>query len=139
MHKGECFCGSVKVEAEGEPEVMLYCHCSSCREWSAGPINAAVLWKSENVKIVQGEENLNTYNKTEGSTRTWCTKCGGHLMNVHPTMGMTDLYHAITPQLEFNPMFHVHYGETVLKIADGLPKFKDLPKDIGGSGETLEE
>ena len=29
-------------------------------------------------------------------------------------------------------MFHVHYGETILKVADGLPKFKDLPKDIGG-------
>ena len=34
-------------------------------------------------------------------------------------------------------MFHVHYGETVLKVADGLPKFKDLPKDIEGGPEKL--
>jgi hypothetical protein len=30
-HKGECFCGAVKVEVSGEPEAMGYCHCRSCR------------------------------------------------------------------------------------------------------------
>ena len=34
-HKGECFCGAVHVEVSGEPEVMGYCHCQSCRSWSA--------------------------------------------------------------------------------------------------------
>jgi hypothetical protein len=34
---------------------------------------------------------------------------------------------------------HVNYGETVLRIRDGKPKFKDFPKDFGGSGETVAE
>ena len=29
--------------------------------------------------------------------------------------------------------------ETVLRIKDGLPKMKDMPKEMGGSGETLPE
>jgi hypothetical protein len=34
---------------------------------------------------------------------------------------------------------HVHYGEKVLSVKDGLPKFKDFPKDFGGSGDVLPE
>ena len=44
-HKGECFCGAVQIEVSGEPEAMGYCHCRSCRSWSAGPVNAFTLWK----------------------------------------------------------------------------------------------
>jgi hypothetical protein len=31
------------------------------------------------------------------------------------------------------------YQETALRIKDGLPKIKDLPKEMGGSGEALAE
>jgi len=34
---------------------------------------------------------------------------------------------------------HVHYGEKVLAQRDGLPKFKDFPKEFGGSGDMLPE
>jgi len=34
---------------------------------------------------------------------------------------------------------HVNYESTVLPIKDGLPKLKDFPKELGGSGETLAE
>jgi len=34
---------------------------------------------------------------------------------------------------------HVNYQETVLPIKDGLPKFKDVPADMGGSGVALPE
>ena len=36
----------------GEPAAMGYCHCSSCREWSAGPVNAFSLWPPDSVKSV---------------------------------------------------------------------------------------
>jgi hypothetical protein len=34
---------------------------------------------------------------------------------------------------------HVHYQESVLRIKDGLPKFKDVPKELGGSGVSVDE
>jgi hypothetical protein len=37
------------------------------------------------------------------------------------------------------PKLHVHYQERVLPLPDGLPKFRDLPKETGGSGDTLPE
>ena len=135
--KGRCFCGAVEITVTGDPVLMGYCHCESCRRWSAGPVNAFTLWKPEAVKVTAGAENIGTYNKTEGSSRKWCKLCGGHLMTDHPGMGLVDVYAAVLPDLEFKPREHVHYQETVLRIHDSLPKNRDLPKAAGGSGVLL--
>ena len=124
---GNCFCGEVKFEASGAPVAMGYCHCESCRHWSAGPVNAFSLWKPESLKITHGAESIGTYGKTPTSYRKWCTRCGGHLFTEHPKMGLVDIYAALLPQLKFEPMLHVHYQESVLRIEDGRLKVKDLP------------
>jgi hypothetical protein len=118
---------------------MGYCHCASCRSWSAGPVNAFTLWKPENVKITKGADRIGRFAKTENSVRTFCKDCGGHLMNDHPVWGVTDVYAATVPGLTFKPGVHVNYAQTVLPMKDGLPKFRDFPADLGGSGETMSE
>jgi hypothetical protein len=138
-HKGSCFCGAVEVELRGAPAAMGYCHCESCRHWSAGPINAFTLWNPAHVKITKGSDNLATYNKTEKSFRRWCKECGGHVLTEHPGMGLTDVYAAVIKDLRFEPQLHVHYGETMVRVRDGLPKQKDLPGELGGSGTLLAE
>ena len=50
-HTGNCFCGEVELEVTGEPKLMGYCHCSSCR--SAGPVNAFTLWDLASVKVTR--------------------------------------------------------------------------------------
>jgi hypothetical protein len=34
---------------------------------------------------------------------------------------------------------HVNYQETKLRIKDGLPKMKDMPEEMGGSGVSIAE
>ena len=138
-HNGSCFCGAVEVKVEGAPVAMGYCHCASCRHWSAGPVNAFTLWKPESVTITKGAEHLGSYNKTPNSSRRWCKLCGGHVLTEHPVAGLTDVYAAILPELSFEPGLHVHYGESVLHVRDGRPKQKDMPKEMGGSGALLSE
>ena len=118
---------------------MGYCHCESCRHWSAGLVNAFTLWAPEAVSITAGEEYLATYHKTEVSHRQWCTQCGGHVRSVHPGLNMVDVFAAILPGLVFKPGVHVNYQETVLPMRDGLPKLKDFPAEFGGSGELIAE
>jgi hypothetical protein len=137
--EGKCFCGAVEIRVTGEPAAMGYCHCDSCRKWSAGPVNAFSLWKPDAVRITKGEEHIASYYKTDKSHRKWCKKCGGHLFTEHPAWGVTDVYAATIPGLPFKPGLHVNYQEAVLRIRDGLPKMKDMPKEMGGSGETLPE
>jgi hypothetical protein len=127
----------VQFEVTGQPVAMGYCHCESCRTWSAGPVNAFSLWNPEALKVTRGAQSIGRFNKTPGSTRQWCTKCGGHLFTDHPGMKLVDVYAAMLPQLEFQPGVHVHYQETVLPIRDGKPKFRDVPAEMGGSGSML--
>jgi hypothetical protein len=54
-------------------------------------------------------------------------------------MGLIDVPAVIIKNLNFKPGFHVHYQESVHPMKDGLPKFRDLPKEAGGSGENLPE
>jgi len=145
-YKGGCFCGAVQFELSGEPEAMAYCHCDSCRQWSAGPVSAFTLWKPDAVQIVKGLEDIGVFDRNPGtedetvvSERKWCKICGGHVYTEHPTMGLIDVPAVVIEGFVFDPGFHVHYQETVHPIHDGLPKFKDLPKEAGGSGENLPE
>ena len=138
-YNGSCFCGAVQLTVTGEPAAMGYCHCESCRQWSAGPVNAFTLWKPEAVRITRGADQIGTYSKTPRSNRKWCKSCGGHLFTEHPVWGLTDVYAAVIPGLEFKGGVHVNYQETVLRIKDGAPKFKDVPAEMGGSGANMAE
>ncbi|MBI2717475.1 MAG: GFA family protein [Rhizobiales bacterium] len=138
-HKGKCFCGAVELEVTGDPLGMGYCHCSSCRSWSAGPVNAFTLWGPEAVKITKGAENIQSFHKSANSVRKWCRVCGGHLFTDHPQWKLVDVYAATVPTVKFTPGVHVNYQETVLPMKDGLPKQRDFPKELGGSGELMAE
>jgi hypothetical protein len=138
-HIGRCLCGAVELQVTGSPEAMGYCHCGSCRLWSTGPVTAFSLWKAEEVKITSGAEHIRTFEKTPRSQRKFCNVCGGHLMLALPSLGLVNVFASTTPTLEFEPVIHVNYAETVLPMRDGLPKLKDFPAEAGGSGEMLAE
>jgi hypothetical protein len=138
-YRGRCFCGAVEVRAVGAPAVMGYCHCTSCRQWSASPVNAFTLWQPSAVTITRGADQLRQYSKTDRSIRKWCGRCGGHVLNEHPLWKLVDVYAAMLPELPFKPEVHVNYGETVLRMRDGLPKLRDVPPAMGGSGISLAE
>lgn len=143
-HHASCFCGAVEFKLKGRPELMAYCHCDSCRTWSAGPVSEFTLWKPDAIEFIKGENNLGSFDKNSSQTggdvlseRTWCKSCGGHVFTKHPGMGLVDVPAVLIKELPFNPAFHVNYQETILPINDELPKFKDLPAEAGGSGELV--
>lgn len=139
MRRGSCFCGMVEVEVRGEPEQAGFCHCTSCRHWSAGPVNAFTLWKPANFRVIRGGDDLGSFQKSETSIRHWCNRCGGHVYTEHPTFELVDVYAAVLPDLPFEPAVHVQYQSTVHPMRDGLPKMRDFPAELGGTGETMNE
>ncbi|QGN53549.1 GFA family protein [Novosphingobium sp. Gsoil 351] len=138
-YSGNCFCGAVSIEAQGTPAQMGYCHCTSCRSYAGAPVSAFTLWSADQVKVVQGEDKLGGFNKTGFSYRRFCSACGGHVLVEHPTLGMVDIHASTIPGLTFEPAVHLNYGEHVLRMVDGLPKLKDFPAEIGGTGEAVPE
>jgi len=139
VYKGGCFCGTVQFTVSGEPAAMGFCHCESCRRWSAGPVNAFTLWKPEALQITHGADNIATFNKTPRSYRKWCKTCGGHLFTNHPHWGLVDVYAAVIPEFPYHASVHVNYQEATLRIIDDIPKLRDIPEEMGGSGASMEE
>jgi hypothetical protein len=138
-YQGACFCGGVQFTVTGQPAAMGYCHCDSCRTWSAGPVNAFTLWKPEALRVTRGADKIASFAKTPRSQRKWCKACGGHLFTEHPQWELVDVYAALIKEFPYQPGVHVHYQETRLPMRDGLPKMKDLPAEMGGSGVVLAE
>jgi len=60
-------------------------------------------------------------------------------MVVHPVWRLVDVYASTIPTLKFVPRVHVNYAEAVLPMRDGLPKLRDFPAELGGSGEPMAE
>lgn len=138
-HTGRCFCGAVELRVTGAPAAMGYCHCASCRTWSAGPVNAFTLWSPTAVTITRGSEELASFSKTPNSIRRWCQRCGGHVLTDHPHWGLVDVYAAVLSDFRFQPGVHVNYAETVVRFQDDLPKQQDLPRELGGTGTLVAE
>jgi hypothetical protein len=138
-YKGRCFCGAVELCVQGNPVGMGFCHCDSCRSWAAAPLNAFTLWPPSAVQVTRGAEHVGSFSKNPSSVRKWCKACGGHLLTEHPGLGLVDVYAAVLSGFIFQPGVHVNYAETVLPLHDGLPKLRDFPKELGGSGELAAE
>ena len=135
-HRGTCFCGAVQLEVSGEPIDEGYCHCTSCRSYSGAPFVAFTIWPADNVKV---SGSVGSYNKVGTSDRKFCIRCGGHFLLDHPELGLVDIRAAILPTVQFTPRLHLYYSERVMPVRDGLPKFKDMPSQVGGSGELIPE
>jgi hypothetical protein len=138
-YESGCLCGAVRVEIRGEPVAQCYCHCESCRGWLSAPIHAASLWPTPNVDVIAGADKLGVFRRTDNSHRHFCTQCGAGVLIRHPAIGMTDVPAGTVRGFAYAPTLHVHYGEKVMAMRDGLPKFKDFPKEFGGSGDVLPE
>lgn len=130
---------AVELEVSGAPAVMGYCHCSDCAAWAATPVTAFSLWPIDKVRFTGGEGNVGSFARTDKARRMFCKRCGGHLITELPPFNLVEVYPSIVPGLVHEPTVHVNYASKTLAIKDGLPKFKDLPADFGGSGEMLAE
>ena len=140
-YHARCACGAVQLKADGEPVVQCYCHCNSCRSFTGSPVSTPVLWPKANIHFTAGEDKLKRYSKSghpEGG-RYSCSICNGVVGAYLADADLFDIFSGLLSDLDFKPTVHINYENVVLPIRDGLPKFKNMPEDWGGSGELFEE
>jgi hypothetical protein len=77
--RGSCLCGGVRFEVTSEPLAVRYCHCTNCKKLSGGigTVNARV--PSASIRVVSGDDLLRTYQPDEGSSKTFCSRCGSNI------------------------------------------------------------
>ena len=129
---GGCMCGAVRYEAVGEPMVVGYCHCHSCRRHSVAPVVALVIFQADKVHFIQGDRSI--YNSSSGVGRGFCNQCGTPL-TWEGAWGGTDSIDLHISTLD-DPNIHVpdrhwSYEEKIacFEVANELPQIaRDLPQ-----------
>jgi hypothetical protein len=76
---GRCQCGGVRLEVAAPFQRISACHCTICKKIAGGVGTTSGRARSEDVRIVAGEELVTTYQPEEGTAKTFCSRCGTNL------------------------------------------------------------
>ena len=99
------------------------------------------VFSADAVRFVPGEENVKRFKITDTRPveRLSCKQCGACIGTCVPVLNFYDICIGILHDFEFNPSIHTNYQDRVVSMPDGLPKFRDLPKSVGGTGQKMAE
>ncbi len=78
MREGGCLCGEVRYTVEGEPRVVVHCHCRMCQKaagaafltWATFPVSA--------LRYTRGQPA--SYRSSVRALREFCGACGSQLV-----------------------------------------------------------
>lgn len=130
-YSGSCLCGEVSFEFEGEPRIVVNCHCSRCRKATGSTVATWVLVPLEHFRWLSGEERLQRFASSEHAQRLFCGNCGaalGNLVSKRP-----NLMHLAAGTLDCAPALKVALHAYVAskapwhQITDALPQFDEEP------------
>jgi hypothetical protein len=77
--EGSCHCGAVRFVVSEDFIAVRVCHCTTCKKLSGGPGTTNGRTRSENVRVVEGRDLISTYQPAEGSSKSFCSRCGSNL------------------------------------------------------------
>jgi hypothetical protein len=125
IETGQCLCGGIKFEAQGEPLWVAHCHCHSCRRNTGAPVTTFVGYPLSERTYTSGQHK--TYSSSPGVRRSFCPDCGTPLC--YESDGFPGEIHLYISTLDaperFNPQLHVHIADQIpwLNFDDGLPRY----------------
>ena len=77
--QGSCLCGAVRFEVTAPFDAVAHCHCTSCKRLAGGGGTTSGLVASSAVRVLEGEDQLRTYQPPDGRAKTFCSSCGSNL------------------------------------------------------------
>jgi hypothetical protein len=135
-----CACGALKYRLSGAPAAVVYCHCKDCAKCNSAPFVNVAMFPVASAKVIKGKDLDNGFHFTERNTRHTCSKCSTRICEEPKGLGMLGFFASTLSKPEqCKPAFHIFYESATVHVKDGLPKFKSLPKEFQGSGETMAE
>jgi len=129
---GQCLCGEISFEADGDVPVMANCHCTACRQSTGSAFATLMFMKRDDIKVT-GTPKTFEHASDAGSTMTkhFCSTCGTPLFTQNSSReGMLGIRAGVInePQ-EFTPKANVYVSSkmdaTILQ--DSIPAFEKMP------------
>lgn len=126
--RGQCLCGAIEFEANGDLMAPAACHCAMCRRWHGSPgVYTSV--RMADFRLT-GEDHLRWYRSGEQSERGFCKECGSKLFwrslaGTHIDMTLGSLDQPADVDLKISKHIWVAHKGDYDDIADGLPQYAD--------------
>ena len=80
MISGQCNCGAVEFEIDGETTPVIICHCSICRKMTGSNGVPVVVFSKDGLRWTKGEDQISTWKKPDADWQVWfCKTCGSPL------------------------------------------------------------
>lgn len=76
MVQGQCLCGKVRFEIDGEVGETRLCYCELCRRANGTAFSANVPVPVERHRLLTGREFIREYESSPGAFRAFCSNCG---------------------------------------------------------------
>lgn len=141
-YNGGCTCGKITFKVYGEPLVQFYCHCNDCSQYHSTHYVEVLVYPDkpdveQHIKLTDGQEYLKSFEK-DGQARYFCGECGTAVFNKKESARTLGTFPVLLKGFKFQPTMHLYCSQSkayMKGITDGLPKFKDLPTELGGTGE----
>ena len=127
--KGSCLCGGVRFEVNPPFIRANHCHCSRCQKHSGTSVCTQAMVDKGQFKLLQGDELLGVFGKSNGGTKVFCKVCGSNLFGgswpdgpeVSIRMGAFDDNPGIKPQFHSFVDSKAHWDQ----ICDDLPQYAE--------------
>jgi hypothetical protein len=118
-------CGAVQYEYDGEPALVVHCHCESCRRQTSSPVATFVIVAKAALRFTRGEAK--EFGSSTGVWRSFCAECGSPIYyRTERRAEMIDLYAGTLSEPEsLVPQCHVHAAEQLpwFEVVDALPRY----------------
>jgi len=76
--QGRCQCGSVQYEVDGEPVMVVVCHCTDCQRQSGSAFGMSMIVPRGAFRLLSGDVKMFVRKTDSGrrSTCAFCPECG---------------------------------------------------------------
>lgn len=135
MISGQCACGAVKFQVDGDMFDFSHCHCSICRKLHGGVYATFAGVERDRFRYTEGEESLSFYLSSERNVRVFCRNCGSTML-CDPQDEPDALYLSMSA-IDGNPprpaAYHAYVGSKAVwhEITDSDPQYDRLkPGDV---------
>jgi hypothetical protein len=128
---GRCLCGETTYQYDGEPTLIVHCHCESCRRQTSSPVTTFVIVPKASLRFTRGEPK--EYASSPGVRRGFCGTCGAPIhYRTDRRPDVIDLYACTLDDVaSLAPQCHVHANEQLpwFEMLDDLPRYADASRD----------
>lgn len=127
MITGNCECGRVSFEVDGEISDFSHCHCSQCRRLHGAAYATFAGVARSAFRYVSGESDVKVYKSSSDHDRVFCAECGSNIMVA--LEGEPDDFYVcmgtVNGEPSLPPGYHIYAGSKAPwhEINDDLPQY----------------